>query len=111
MRKIILIIGGVLLLINSLSGLIISIYPLFNWLLVDVVLLFNTILIYWISNSTIKDGFKISLLYLLPIAGFITLLLALYSPYKFINNYCFLGILIIAGIEAMLVFICKSIKS
>ena len=69
MKKLLLIAGFILIVLNTLIGLMISIYSPFNYLMVDLSLLISTVLIYLFSNSNISDGYKIGFTVLFTITG------------------------------------------
>ncbi len=58
MTKIILFIGSLFVVVNTIVGLLLSKYLLFNWLSVDVVLIINTIIIYKLSSDNISNGLQ-----------------------------------------------------
>lgn len=82
MAKLILIFGSLLLLVNTLFGLLISSYLPLNWVAVDVVLLINALLLYKVSTSQMNNGFKVSLSFILPFLEIIPTDLAALSPDK-----------------------------
>lgn len=47
-----------MLLLNSIIGLIASVYSSFNWIVNDAVIVLNTLLFLYLAISKIKDGFK-----------------------------------------------------
>ena len=68
MKNLLLLIAGfILIVLNTLIGLMISKYSPFNYLMVDLSLLISTVLIYLFSNSNISDGYKIGLTVLFAI--------------------------------------------
>ena len=67
MTKIILFIGSLLVIVNTIFGLLISKYFLFNWLSVDVVLIISTILVFMLFSDKISSGYKISLVFIYSI--------------------------------------------
>jgi hypothetical protein len=69
MKNLLLIAGFILIVLNTLIGLMISKYSPFNYLMVDLSLLISTVLIYLFSNSNISDGYKIGLTVLFAITG------------------------------------------
>ncbi len=111
MSKLILIIGTLLLLVNTILGLIISSYLPLNWTAVDVVLLINILLLYKISRSQMNIGFKVSLSFIFPFFGIISTILAVLSPQKFKDNYCFVGYVFILFIEVAFYLIATKLKS
>lgn len=110
MSKLILIFGSLLLLVNTLFGLIISSYLPLNWVAVDVVFLINMFLLYKISSSQMNNGFKVSLSFIFPFLGIISTILAVLSTNKFKDNYCLVGYVFILFIEVALYLITLNIK-
>ncbi len=111
MSKLILIFGSLLLLVNTLFGLIISSYLPLNWVAVDVVFLINIMLLYKISTSQMNNGFKVSLSFIFPSLGIISTILAVLSPEKFQDNYCLVGYILILFIEVAFYLIVTKLKS
>lgn len=94
--------GVGLLLLNTLFGLVLSIYSQFNWIAADLVILANTIILYFISCSDIKDGFKISFYFIFPFLAFIQYVMAVNMKNTFENN---IMILVIAGMFIIQLFL------
>ncbi len=110
MSKLKLIIGSLLLLVNTLFGLIISSYLPLNWIAVDFVLLINIFLLYKLSTSKMNNGFKVSLSFILPFLGIISTALAVLSPDKWKDNYYLIGFVCILFIEVLLYLIPIQLK-
>lgn len=112
MTKIILLIGTLLIIVNTIIGLLLSNYLSFNWISVDVVLFINTLLLYLLStNQIMSDGYKISLSFILPILGLISVLLAILSKEEYKDNYYLIGFITILAIEIILYIVAKNIKT
>lgn len=88
-----------LLAINSVAFLIISNYNLFNYLLVDFVIIYTFVFLYLLNLTEMKDGYKIGLGFAYPIILVIKIILSLLSPSYFSNNYLILILLVICLIE------------
>lgn len=86
MKKLTLIIGGIILLMNFVIGMIFSAYKPFNIGLNSAVIVVNTLMLYSLGVAQIKDGFKISLSFLFLIAAAIEFFLALFVPETMENN-------------------------
>lgn len=99
MTKIILFIGSLLVIVNTIFGLLISKYSLFNWLSVDVVLIISTILVFMLFSDKISSGYKISLVFIYSILTFVSVVLAFLSPNKFSDNFYLIGFIFILLIE------------
>ena len=112
MSKIILLLGTLLIIVNTIIGLLLSNYLPFNWISVDIVLLINTILLYQISsNAIISNGYKISLSLIFPLLGLTSIILAILSTEKYKDNYYLIGFISILAIEIILFLLAKNIKS
>jgi hypothetical protein len=110
MSKIIIYLGSLLVVVNTINGLLISNYLPFNWLSVDAVLIINTILLYKLSTDNISNGYKISLSFVYPFLCFVSIVLAFLSPNKFKDNYYVIGFVFLMLIEISLYLIAKNIK-
>ena len=111
MKNIHIIIGAVVVLINSFIGLIFSSYQTFNWLTSDVVIIINALLLHFLSHSKISDGFKVALTFIFPILGLIAFFFSLRLENKLENNISLVGILILTSIQIILLIIANSLKS
>ena len=112
MSKIILLLGTLLIIVNTIIGLLLSNYLPFNWISVDIVLLINTILLYQISsNAIISNGYKISLSLIFPLLRLTSIILAILSTEKYKDNYYLIGFISILAIEIILFLLAKNIKS
>jgi hypothetical protein len=110
MSKIIIYLGSLLVVVNTIIGLLISKYLLFNWLSVDVVLIINTILIFKLSSDNLSNGYKISLSFIYPVLCITSLVLAILSPNEFNDNFYVIAFILILLIEISLYIIAKNLK-
>ena len=110
MSKIILYLGSLLVVVNTIIGLLISNYLPFNWLSIDAILIINTILLSKLSIDNISNGYKISLSFIYPFLCFVSIVLAFLSPHKFKDNYYVIGFIFIMLIEISLYLIAKNFK-
>ena len=101
MTKIILFFGTILLVVNTAIGLLISNYLAFNWLSVNVILIINSLFLYKTATSQMSNGFKVSLPFIFSLLGFISIVLAVFSPNKFTDNYYLIGLILILLIEVV----------
>lgn len=99
MKKLILIIGGLLVLLNTLAGLIISAYEPFNYLLTDLSIILSLIFMFILVSSKIDDGFKIGLTVLFSITGIVRFLLLIFMSQQFENNGLLIGVVGILAFE------------
>ncbi len=87
MKNLFLIIGVIFILLNTLTGILISTYHPFNYLMVDFSILFSTFLIYLFSNSNISTGYKIGLTAIFILTGLIKIVLCLVSSPQLRDNF------------------------
>ena len=112
MNKTILWIGGVFALLNLLIGLIVSAYGGVNIAVTTVIILLTTIILLGVNGSMgLKDGFKISLDFIIPVIGLIEYFFALFMPNRFIDNWCLIVILILLAFESLILIGTKSISN
>jgi len=97
MKKLILIIGTLLIALNTLIGLIIVDYATLNFLLADLSIALSAGVIYFVASSKIANGFKIGLSVLLFFTGIVRCLCIAFIPSVWKNN-----ILILAAIGILL---------
>ena len=95
MRKIILIIGTLLILLNTVFGLIITNYSVFNFLLADASLLLSMVITYFTAHGKMANGFKIGLSVLFSFTGLIRYLCAVFASEVLANN---VPLIIIVGL-------------
>lgn len=111
MKKLILTFGFFLLLLNTIIGFLFTNYILFNWMLVNALILINALLLFNIFSSTIKKGYKVSFSFLYPSLGFLACFLAFLSPSYIEDNIFVVGILVILIIQLLLYFTTRFITS
>lgn len=101
MKKAIIITSAILLALNFIVGLVLSSYDWFNVTVSSGVIILTVFLCLLADRTTIKDGFKVSLLVLFSIIGLIQYVLAVFMPSAFTDNWIFIAIVILIGIEAI----------
>ena len=92
---------------NTMIGLVSSHYQTFNWVMNDVIILLNTLIITSLSTSKQKDGFKISLNILLPIVGIVQFILILFAENYFVDNNLLIVVLSLFMIQALFILFGK----
>jgi len=90
MKKLIIFIGILLVVLNTLIGLIISNYATLNFLLADISIVLSVGLLYFVAYSKMADGFKIGLTVLLFFTGITRCLCVALAEQVWENNYCFI---------------------
>lgn len=112
MKNIILITGILSIITNTLIGLILSNYPSFNCMSVNIILFVNGVILYLLTTDTqISNGFKISLSFLFPVLGFVSMLLAIKSPPYFTDNYYLIGFVFLLFVESVIYIVVRKISS
>lgn len=105
MKKIILLGGLTLLVMNLLFGAILSIYESFNITISSGVITINTVILYLTNCIKLKDGFKISISILFTLLGIVGYLLSLFASRSFEDNWYLLLTIFIMGFETMVLFV------
>jgi hypothetical protein len=111
MSKIIIYLGSLFIAVNTVIGLLISDYSQFNWISTNIILIINTILLSRLPGENISNGYKISLSFIYTFLCIISIILAIISPDKLIDNYYLIGFIFILLTEVSLYLITKSLKS
>ncbi len=109
MSKIIIYLGSIFVVVNTLLGLLISNYLAFNWISINMILIINTLILYKISIDNINTGYKISLSFIYSFLCLFSIVLALLSPEKYNDNYFLVGFILIMLIQISLYIILKKI--
>ena len=102
MKNLTLVIGGIVLLLNLVIGLIFSSYKLFNIGLNSGVIIVNTLMLYILGVSKIKDGFKISLSFLFLIAAVMEFVTAFLVSESFENNVALTILILLFACQVIL---------
>jgi hypothetical protein len=99
MKNLTLVIGTLLIALNTLVGLIVTDYAMFNFLLADLSIVLSVGLIYFLACSKkTANGFKIGLTLLLLFTGIARFVCVAVVKQVWENNYCFIvaiGILLL----------------
>lgn len=107
MKKIILIIGIVLFLINGLFGFLLSGYEDFNVGFTSCAIAITTILLYLLYSINMRDGFAVGLTVLFMAIGVICYILGLVSEQSVQDNGCVIAAIILTAIEIIALLICN----
>ena len=104
MKNLTLVIGGIILLLNLIIGMIFSAYKPFNVGLNSAVIIAKTLIFYSLGAVHIKDGFKISLVFLFFVIAAIEYILVFFVPRTWGNNIA-LTILILLFVSQIILFV------
>ena len=106
-----LIIGVILVILNTIIGLVMSSYSNFNMVFADVSILTSTGMVYYLFQSSFADGFKIGLSFFLSITGVARFVCALFSSNQFEDNIAVIVFMCFIAIEAISYFAAKYLSS
>ena len=99
-----------MLLLNSMVGLILSSYDIFNWVVNDIVIVFNTVLLFYLSISKVKDGFKFGISFLIVLFSIAQFVLGLFLDNSLNDNWLLIFTLVISVIDIGLLLIVRSLS-
>ena len=102
MKNLTLLAGGIILLLNLIFGLILSAYKPLNIGLNSAVIIINTLMLYLLGVSQIKDGYKISLSFLFIVIAAIEFLLALFITDSWENNIVLIMLILLIAVQILL---------
>lgn len=113
MNKTIITLGSILAVVNLLIGLIVSAFGWINIVISTAIIVATTLLLLAISNGyiSLKDGFKVSLGFLIPAFGLIEYLFAVFMPNKFVDNWCLIVVILLCAMEAGLLITAHSVST
>jgi len=89
----------ILVLINTLLGLIIKEYHVMNFMIADLILILHFILRNTILNSNANDAFKISHGFITSFFTFVSFISSIFIPNKIQDNIPLIILIIIIGIQ------------
>ena len=107
MHKIILVSGIILVVLNTLLGLMWDSYSSFNMVMVDFSLVLSTLFLAGLYYSSIADGFKIGLTVWFLITGFIRIFCAIIMANNLSENISLFIFLTFLGVEVLCIFVGK----
>ena len=107
MKKTFLIIGIVLILLNTIVGVLSSSYQEYNVRLVDISIILTTALLYSLVESKIADGFRIGLTVLFIITGLLRVVFAFSSSENIKDNLSLVLLLVILAFELICFVVSK----
>ena len=106
-----LIIGVILVILNTIIGLVMSSYSNFNMVFADVSILTSTGMVYYLFQSSFADGFKIGLSFFFLLSGVARFLCAVFSSDQMENNIAIIIFMCFIAIEAISYFAAKYLSS
>jgi hypothetical protein len=103
MKTIILILYSIAILINSISGFILTSYNLINWVTVDLVLIFNCIFSIISIKLEASDGMKIGINFINTFILILLFFLIAIMPHKISDNFNLILIILLLFTQLFLV--------
>ena len=100
-QSLVMIIGTMLLLMNTFAGFVLTVYHQFNMILNDVIIVMTTLLIYFVVKSRLKVVFRISLPFIFSVCGIVQFAMGFFSPAGIADNYILIGIVLLVILESL----------
>lgn len=110
MKKVILISGVILLVVNILFGLIISGYAPLNVGINSGVIALTTALIYGLNIVRLKDAFVVSFTVLFSLLGFVEFLMGLFAGDKLEDNWWLILVICFTAFELIALLIATKVS-
>lgn len=110
MKKVILISGVILLVVNTLFGLIISAYAPLNVGINSGVIALTTALIYGLNIVRLKDSFVVSFTVLFSLLGFVEFLMGLFAGDKLEDNWWLILVICFTAFELIALLIATKVS-
>ncbi len=111
MNKIIILSSSVLLVVNLLLGAIISCYGCYNVAISSMVIVSTGLLLYLTNHIHLKDGYKVSLMFLFAGIGVLEYIFSLIAPNRFTDNWWLILVIILIAVEMILLIICNTMTN
>ena len=111
MYKIILVLGTILVVLNTLLSLMWDSYSSFNVIMGDFSLVLSTLFLASLYYSSIADGFKIGFTVWFLITGFIRFICAIVMVDNLSQNIAFFIFLTFVGLEVLCLFVGRVLQN
>lgn len=105
MKQTVIIIGSLILALNLLFGLLLSSYQTFNMLLNCGVIILNTLILLWIGDMEMKDGYKISYYVLFPLLSMMEVYVVAIAPQRWEDNVALLFVMLLLAFQITMLII------
>jgi K+ transporter len=86
MKNLIFITGALLIALNTFTGLIVSSYAPFNFLLADLGIALSTGIMYFTASGSLPTGYKVGLTGLFSFLSIVQVVLIVIAPQEWENN-------------------------
>jgi predicted anti-sigma-YlaC factor YlaD len=111
MKNNLVILGGLLVVINSTMGVVLGGYKPFNLVLADFSILLSITMLYVAYKSSIADGFKIGFTVLFALTGLIRFICCVIATEQIKNNIALLVFLVFLSSEFMALFVARNLRN
>jgi len=111
MKAGIILLGLILVILNTVIGGMFDGYATHSLILTDVSLILSTLIIFFMVSSSAADGFKIGLSLFFCITGLIRFICAFIAADSFKNNFPIIIFLVVLSVEIFSIFISNALKN
>lgn len=94
----------ILLAINIIAGIILSCYPIFNMVLNSVVIVVAALFFFWVNRKPLSSAFLTSLAFIIPSTTLIELVIGIFAPSQFQDNWGIIANLYLMAFEGFLIY-------
>lgn len=106
MKRLVILVGAALFLLNTAVGMIFPGYAPLNFLLADLSILLSTGLIFLVANSRSDNGFKIGLGMIFTLTGIARFLFTAFMPERWHANICLTATIGVLIFEILCLCVC-----
>ena len=110
MKRIILLSGLVLLIMNLLFFAVLSSYGGYNATASCIVIAVTGVLLCLVDTVCLKDAYKVSLMLLFTIGGAIEFVLSLVAPNRFEDNWWLIVVIGMLALETILLIVMRAVS-
>jgi hypothetical protein len=110
MRRTTLAIAGILLVLNVVTGILLSNYQLQNVLLSSSAIILTAVLICLSATMPLKGGFKVSLPFIFMIIGVVEFVLGVVSKHTFQDNWAAIVALALLAFEIVVLILAWAVS-
>ena len=111
MKNLILLSFVILVILNTVIGILFETMDIFNVFITDISLLSSALLIILLYTVPLVDGFKFGLTIFFSFTAIIKYFLCFFSPYYISQNIPLIITLILLSVEALLFLIVKTVNN
>ncbi len=95
-----------------MCGLIVTAFGWFNIIISTLIIVLTTIILLAVFNlMNLKDGYKVSLSFIIPILGVIEYVLSVFMPNRMSDNWCLILIILLFLAEVVIVSVAQTVSN